>query len=79
MNLTLYREINQISSGYRSRCPALHMAAHGYSPEVADKNLERSVRLFLASFERAGTLREESRALGLGELNNLDDVQIVFE
>jgi len=79
MVLTLYREVNQIAIGYRSRCPALHMAAHGYSPEVADKNLERGLRLFLASFERAGTLRDEARALGLGEVETLADVRIVFE
>lgn len=51
--------------GWASRCPSLGLAAHGYSPEVADKNLERLVRRFLAPFEREGVLEREVAALGL--------------
>jgi hypothetical protein len=79
VSVELYREVEQIAKGYRSRCPALHIAAHGYSPEVADKNLARAVRLFLAPFQRAGTLREEARTLGLGEIEDIEGLQIVFD
>lgn len=79
MEIVLYREVDKIASGFRSHCPMLRMAAHGDTPEAADRNLEQGVRLFLAPFERAGTLRSEVRALGLGEVDRLDDAQIVFE
>jgi hypothetical protein len=79
VSVGLYREVDQIARGFRSRCPALHIAAHGYSPEVADKNLERAVRLFLAPFQREGTLRDEARTLGLGEIEDVENLRIVFE
>ena len=39
--------------------------AHGYSPELAAQNLERTVLLFLRPFERAGTFEEELESAGL--------------
>lgn len=57
----------------------LGVAAHGYSPEVADKNLERVVRHFLASFEREGVLEQEVSALGIGSGGSEGGIQIVLE
>jgi len=65
MLIKLNRELNPIKNGWRSRCPQLGLVAHGFSPEVADKNLERVVRLFLAPFQREGTLSAEVQGLGL--------------
>ncbi len=79
MILKLNRETNRIRNGWAASIPMLGLAAHGQSPEVADKNLERVVRLFLAPFQREGTLLEETRALGWGEIGDLDQVQIVLE
>lgn len=75
--MVIERTITKIKSGYSAR--ALGLAAHGYSPEVADKNLMRVVRAFLAPFERAGTLAEETAALGLEAIDSLDNVEIVFD
>ena len=65
MSLELKRERYQVKEGWAARCAALRVVAHGASPALADRNLERVVRLFLAPFERKGTLREEVQALGL--------------
>jgi len=41
------------------------LSAHGRTEEVARRNLERVVLLFLRPFERQGVLHEEVRILGL--------------
>lgn len=79
MTLVLYRTVDRVRDGYRSRCPGLGLAAHGYSPEAADKNLERVVRLFLAPFQREGTLQDELAAVGLAAPEGLEATRIVFE
>jgi hypothetical protein len=78
VTLELYREQNSVKGGWSSRCVTLGLAAHGSSPDVADKNLERVVRLFLAPFQRGGTLQDEVRALG-GSVDASDDVQIILK
>jgi hypothetical protein len=78
MNVTIKRERSTIKNGYAAR--ALGLAAHGYSPQVADLNLERTIRLFLSPFEREGTLTTEAQALGLQIADcKLSDLQFVFE
>ena len=80
MQLILNRESNQIKYGFSSRAMEMGLAAHGYSPEMADKNLERVVRRFLAPFEREGVLVQEVTALGLEvEEDGEAEVQIVFK
>ena len=79
MVLELYREQYQVKSGWASQCVPLGLTAHGPNPEVADKNLERSVRLFLAPFQRDGTLQDEIHALGLSSVDASDDVQIILK
>jgi hypothetical protein len=75
--ITIKRECSIIKNGYASH--ALNLAAHGYSPEVADINLERTIRLFLAPFEREGTLQAEMQLLGLEIADcRLDVLQFVF-
>ena len=79
MQVRLYRELRQIKGGWSARSEILHIAAHGYSPEAADKNLQRLIRLFLSPFEREGTLATETKPLGFEIVERLDEVQIVFE
>jgi hypothetical protein len=81
MLIKLYREVNPIKNGWCARSPVLKLAAHGYSQEVADKNLERTVRLFLAPFQREGTLQEELHAVGLElvEDGNVREIAVVFD
>jgi hypothetical protein len=58
---------------------AVGLTAHGYSPELADKNLERVVQRFLAPFEREGILAQEVAALGLESAEDgTPEVQIVL-
>jgi hypothetical protein len=79
MLITLKRDLNRIKNGWSAGSPELGLAAHGYSPEVADRNLERTARLFLAPSQRAGTLTERVIALGLRYRDDNDDLQVVVE
>lgn len=78
MIMEIEREMHEIKGGWASRSKALGLTAHGYSQEVADVNLERVVRLFLMPFQREGTLADETKALGLGAVDNLNAVEIVL-
>lgn len=70
MSIKLNREQEQVKNGWYSKAVAPRVAAHGRSPELADLNLQRVVRLYLAPFERAGTLELEASALGLQLVND---------
>lgn len=74
MRVELYRESEPTHNTWRSRCAKLGLAAHGRSPEVADRNLERLVRLYLSPFEREERLTEELSQLGLSSEEEGDDV-----
>lgn len=65
MLIILKQEIYQIKNGFAAHSPELGLTAHGYSPEVARRNLERVGLLFLKPFERAGNLKGEIQLLGL--------------
>ena len=79
MPLRLKREVNPIKNGFRSRAVTLGLAAHGHSPEVADLNLERTVRQFLAPFERGGCLDEALASLGAVRDDGEVPVRIEFD
>jgi predicted RNase H-like HicB family nuclease len=59
VRVVLKHEVNRVKNGFAASCPALGVTAHGHSPEVARKNLERTALLFLRPFERQGVLEEE--------------------
>jgi hypothetical protein len=65
MNLVLNRELVKTQNGWISRCGQLRLAAVGRSEEIADQNLERTIRLFLSPFVREGTLQSELTAAGV--------------
>lgn len=65
MLIILKHETYHIKNGFAARSPELRLTAHGYSPEVARENLERTALLFLKPFARQGSLKEEIRFLGL--------------
>ena len=65
MHITLNPEVNKVKNGFAAQIPRLRIAAHGHSPELAARNLERTVLLYLRPFERAGTLQQELEAAGL--------------
>ena len=65
MNVALKHDVKRIKNGFSARVPGLRLAAHGHSPDLAARNLERTVLLFLRPFERAGTLEAELEKAGL--------------
>lgn len=65
MQVVLKHKIYRVKNGYAAHSPELGLTAHGYSPEVAKRNLERISLLFFRPFERQGNLKEEIQLLGL--------------
>jgi hypothetical protein len=65
VEVVVHRELNRIKGGWSAHVEELGLSAHGASPEIADLNLERTIRLFLAPFARAGTLRDELLGFGI--------------
>ena len=59
MKLVLKPSLNRIKNGFCASSPELRIAAHGFSPETARINLERTALLLLKPFERQGSLHEE--------------------
>lgn len=78
MVVEIHRETSRIKNGWSSRSMALGLTAHGYSKDVADINLERTILLFLMPFYREGTLADETKMLGLGEVEDLDAVELIL-
>ena len=65
MRITFKHDVNRVKNGFAARIPNLRLTAHGHSPELATRNLERTLLLYLRPFERQGTLSQELRAAGL--------------
>ena len=65
MQIVLKHNIYRVKNGYAAHSPELGLTAHGYSPEVARRNLERIGLLFFRPFERQGNLEKEIRLIGL--------------
>jgi predicted RNase H-like HicB family nuclease len=59
MRVILKPELYQIKNGFGASLPELHLAAHGDSAELAKRNFEKLIFLFLRAFEREGTLEDE--------------------
>ena len=65
MQIILKHDVYRVKNGFAAHSSALGLTAHGYSPEIARRNLERIALLFFKPFERQGKLTEEVRLLGL--------------
>lgn len=65
MRIVLKHETYQVRSGWAARSPEVGMAAHGRNEDMARSNLAYTVRLFLAPFQREGTLEQEVQRMGL--------------
>jgi len=65
MRVIIKHDLNRVKNGIAARSPELGLTAHGSTEEIARRNLEHLVALFLRPFERQGILEEEVRALGL--------------
>lgn len=76
MLVILKQEIYQIKNGFAAHSPELGVTAHGYSPEVARRNLERVALMFLKPFERQGVLEKEINFLGLKIQSNKGELGV---
>jgi len=65
MQIILKHDVNPIKNGFAAHGVKLGLVAHGHSPDVARRNLERVVLLYLRPFERQGTLKRELELMGL--------------
>ena len=65
MQVILKHSMYRVKNGFAAHSPELGLTAHGYSPEVAQRNLERIGLLFFKPFERQGKVSEEVKLLGL--------------
>lgn len=65
MHVVLKQQLKRVKNGYAARSPLLGLSAHGPTPELAARNLERLVSLYLRPFERQGTLGDEIQRAGL--------------
>ena len=79
MTVILKREVKRIKNGWSSRSPVLHLTAHGHSEQVADINLQRTVRLFLTPFERDGELANQWDRLALRYVEDGKGIEVVLE
>jgi hypothetical protein len=70
MIIILKHETYQIKNGFAVRSPELKLTAHGATPELAQRNLEKTVELFLKPFERDGILTDKIQSLGLNTKTN---------
>ena len=65
MRVVLKHHIKPIKSGFAAECSAPRLVAHGLTPEMARRNLERVALSLFAPFERDGTLEDEMRFAGV--------------
>lgn len=65
MRVVIKHQLNRVKNGIAARSPELGFVAHGLNEELARRNLEHLIVLFLRPFEREGVLQEEVRKLGL--------------
>ena len=73
MRIVLNHDLKRIKNGWSATWS--HLTAHGYSEEVAEANLVRTVRFFFAPFRRTGILDVELERLGLRPLKEGEEVQ----
>ena len=78
MRVVLKHEVNRIRNGFAARSPQLGLTAHGASPDIARRNLERTVLLLLKPLERQGCLEEELRRSGLQVSDGTEELTIAI-
>jgi hypothetical protein len=77
MRVIIKHDLNRVKNGIAARSPELGLAAHGLTEEIARRNLEHLVVLFLRPFERQGILEEEVHALGLAVEDGEAELSVV--
>jgi len=79
MEVIIKHELKRIKNGWSARATDLGLTSHGHSEELAQRNLERGVRLFLSPFERVGSLKEELKRMKLTVLGDGEDIVVRLE
>ena len=77
MQVILNRALKPIKNGWSAQAATVGIAAHGFSADIADRNLAYAVRLFLQPFERNGVLEQEGAAMRI-ELIGEGDIEVVL-
>jgi hypothetical protein len=77
MRVVIKHRLNRVRNGIAARSPELGFVAHGPTEELARRNLEHLIVLFLRPFEREGVLQEEVRKLGLQIEENGAELTVV--
>jgi hypothetical protein len=77
VRVIIKHDLNRVKNGIAARSPELGVTAHGLTEEIARRNLEHLVVLFLRPFEREGILEEEVDALGLAVENGEAELSVV--
>jgi len=77
VRVIIKHDLNRAKNGIAARSPELGVTAHGLTEEIARRNLEHLVVLFLRPFEREGILEEEVDALGLAVENGKGELSVV--
>lgn len=65
MRVIIKHDLNRVKNGIAARSPQLGLVAHGLTEDLARRNLEHLIVLFLRPFEREGSLEDKIRSLGL--------------
>jgi hypothetical protein len=78
MRIILARELKPIKNGWAAYAQGLGIAAHGATPELADRNLEHTARLFFQPARRAGTLLDQLATLGI-QITDGEDEDLTVE
>ena len=78
MVILLERELTPIKAGWSSGNSSLHLMAHGYSQEVADKNLQRAAAMYFAVLRRGGYLDDVLVKHGLQADGNSEGIEVVL-
>ncbi len=76
MLVVLKHDVYRIKNGFAARSPQLGLTAHGASPDMARRNLERTVLLLLKPLERQGSLEKELHRSGLQVTEGTEELTV---
>jgi len=79
MDVHIPRTLELIKAGWASRCPRLHIAAHGRDQRIADLNLQRVVQRYCAPLDRAGTLAQDLAGVGIRTEGEGSEIVVLLE
>jgi hypothetical protein len=81
MKIAIKHESYPVKNGFAEHSPETNLTAHGYSPYIACRNLERTVNMFFRPFEREGSLSSLIQRLNLTVIDDgtMELTEVVLE